>query len=216
MAKELKPEDQPGGAQNLDGAGAQPVRDKDFIHARSDLPHLDSQSPVEPWSQRLQVAALDRGAGPDAQAGRGVAVVGDVAGGVLGVEARRQRPHERRLPPGRQARNPGVGEGEAHRCGGARRRVPGQIVDPAGAGYPFVERRGIGFGARGRAPSAAAAPDVDFDAWLAEMAGKLAVPLGRFGEAEEFANIACFLASDAGSYITGTAINVDGNRSPVV
>ncbi|MEA2870520.1 MAG: 3-oxoacyl-[acyl-carrier protein] reductase [Hyphomicrobiales bacterium] len=42
------------------------------------------------------------------------------------------------------------------------------------------------------------------------------VPLGRFGRAEEFANIACFLASDAGSYITGTAINVDGGRSPVV
>jgi NAD(P)-dependent dehydrogenase (short-subunit alcohol dehydrogenase family) len=42
------------------------------------------------------------------------------------------------------------------------------------------------------------------------------VPLGRVGEAEEFANIACFLASDAGSYITGTAINVDGGMSPVV
>ena len=42
------------------------------------------------------------------------------------------------------------------------------------------------------------------------------VPLGRFGRAEEFANMACFLASDAGSYITGTAINVDGGRSPVV
>ena len=42
------------------------------------------------------------------------------------------------------------------------------------------------------------------------------VPLGRIGRAEEFANIACFLASDAGSYITGTAINVDGGRSPVV
>jgi NAD(P)-dependent dehydrogenase (short-subunit alcohol dehydrogenase family) len=42
------------------------------------------------------------------------------------------------------------------------------------------------------------------------------IPLGRFGRAEEFANIACFLASDAGSYITGTAINVDGGRSPVV
>ena len=61
-----------------------------------------------------------------------------------------------------------------------------------------------------------AAPDADFDTWLGDMAGKLGVPLGRFGEAEEFANIACFLASDAGSYITGTAINVDGNRSPVV
>jgi 3-oxoacyl-[acyl-carrier protein] reductase len=42
------------------------------------------------------------------------------------------------------------------------------------------------------------------------------VPLGRIGRAEEFANIACFLASDAASYITGTGINVDGGRSPVV
>jgi 3-oxoacyl-[acyl-carrier protein] reductase len=42
------------------------------------------------------------------------------------------------------------------------------------------------------------------------------VPLGRVGKAEEFANLACFLASDAGSYITGTATNVDGGRSPVV
>src|SRR5919198_706569 len=36
------------------------------------------------------------------------------------------------------------------------------------------------------------------------------IPLGRMGRAEEFANIACFLASDAASYITGTAINIDG------
>jgi len=42
------------------------------------------------------------------------------------------------------------------------------------------------------------------------------IPLGRIGKAEEFANLACFLASDAGSYVTGTAINVDGGRSPVV
>jgi len=28
--------------------------------------------------------------------------------------------------------------------------------------------------------------------------------------------MACFLASDLGSYITGTAINIDGGRSPVV
>ncbi len=43
-----------------------------------------------------------------------------------------------------------------------------------------------------------------------------AIPMGRVGKPEEFANIACFLASDAGSYVTGTAINVDGNRTPVV
>jgi NAD(P)-dependent dehydrogenase (short-subunit alcohol dehydrogenase family) len=42
------------------------------------------------------------------------------------------------------------------------------------------------------------------------------IPMGRVGKPEEFANLACLLASDAGSYITGTAINVDGGRSPVV
>jgi NAD(P)-dependent dehydrogenase (short-subunit alcohol dehydrogenase family) len=43
-----------------------------------------------------------------------------------------------------------------------------------------------------------------------------AVPMGRMGRAEEFANVATFLASDAASYVTGCAINVDGGRSPVV
>jgi 3-oxoacyl-[acyl-carrier protein] reductase len=42
------------------------------------------------------------------------------------------------------------------------------------------------------------------------------IPLGRIGRAEEFANLACFLASDAASYVAGTAINVDGGHSPVV
>ena len=42
------------------------------------------------------------------------------------------------------------------------------------------------------------------------------IPLGRVGTAEEFANMILFLASDAGSYVTGTAINVDGGMIPVV
>ncbi|HEY5929859.1 MAG TPA: SDR family oxidoreductase, partial [Burkholderiales bacterium] len=42
------------------------------------------------------------------------------------------------------------------------------------------------------------------------------IPMGRPGRTEELANLACFLASDAGSYITGTAINVDGGASPAV
>ena len=41
------------------------------------------------------------------------------------------------------------------------------------------------------------------------------VPMGRIGTAEEFANVALFLASDAGSYVTGTSINVDGGMTPV-
>src|SRR6195952_5338723 len=58
------------------------------------------------------------------------------------------------------------------------------------------------------------APDSDFDAFTRDLAK--GVPLGRMGTAEEFANLACFLGSEQGSYITGTAINVDGGRSPVV
>ncbi len=52
------------------------------------------------------------------------------------------------------------------------------------------------------------------EAYYAEMGKR--IPMGRVGTAEEFANVALFLASDAGSYITGTAINVDGGMSPVV
>ncbi|WP_158746685.1 SDR family oxidoreductase [Acidisphaera sp. L21] len=53
-----------------------------------------------------------------------------------------------------------------------------------------------------------------YDDFLAGMG--TGIPMGRVGTAEEFANVACFLASDAAGYVTGTAINVDGNLSPVM
>ena len=56
--------------------------------------------------------------------------------------------------------------------------------------------------------------NVSLEEFIAQ-AGR-AVPLGRMGKAEEFANVATFLASDAAGYVTGCAINVDGGRSPVV
>ena len=53
-----------------------------------------------------------------------------------------------------------------------------------------------------------------YAAFLAGMAKD--IPLGRVGAAQEFANVACFLASDLAGYVTGTSINVDGNLSPVM
>lgn len=61
----------------------------------------------------------------------------------------------------------------------------------------------------------AAGQGKSYDEFLAGMA-KGRIPLGRMGRAEEFARLACFLCSDAGSFVTGVAINVDGGMSPVV
>ena len=55
---------------------------------------------------------------------------------------------------------------------------------------------------------------VELERHYAEL-GK-SVPLGRVGEAEEVANVIVFLASAAGSYITGASINIDGGSSSSV
>ena len=49
---------------------------------------------------------------------------------------------------------------------------------------------------------------------LAALSAGLAI--GRYGEAEEFAAMACFLCSDHAGFTTGTAINMDGGATPVV
>ena len=36
------------------------------------------------------------------------------------------------------------------------------------------------------------------------------IPLKRFGNPEDIANLVCFLVSDDASYITGQTFNVDG------
>ena len=53
-----------------------------------------------------------------------------------------------------------------------------------------------------------------FDEFVAA-AGK-SLPMGRMGEAEECANVALFLVSEAASYLSGCAINMDGGLSRVV
>ena len=52
-----------------------------------------------------------------------------------------------------------------------------------------------------------------FDEFVAAAGARL--PMGRMGEAAEVANLALFLGSDAGSYVTGCAINMDGGVSKV-
>jgi len=72
----------------------------------------------------------------------------------------------------------------------------------------------VGFIEADQHVQAAKKAGVPLDQYIAARAKD--IPLGRIGRAEEFANMACFLASDAGSYVTGTAINVDGGMSRVV
>lgn len=55
---------------------------------------------------------------------------------------------------------------------------------------------------------------MSYDEFL-QNTGKM-IPLGRVGEAEELANLACLLCSDDCGFVTGTAINVDGNMSAVL
>jgi NAD(P)-dependent dehydrogenase (short-subunit alcohol dehydrogenase family) len=56
--------------------------------------------------------------------------------------------------------------------------------------------------------------DQTFDQFINEIGRR--IPIGRMGDPREFANLALFLASDAASYLTGAAINIDGGLTPVV
>jgi NAD(P)-dependent dehydrogenase (short-subunit alcohol dehydrogenase family) len=49
-----------------------------------------------------------------------------------------------------------------------------------------------------------------------QMAESTAIPLGRVGRPEEFADLAAYLLSDRSSYVTGSAVNLDGGSSPAI
>jgi NAD(P)-dependent dehydrogenase (short-subunit alcohol dehydrogenase family) len=53
-------------------------------------------------------------------------------------------------------------------------------------------------------------------AYYERMVTDAKIPLGRVGRPQEFADLASFLLSARASYITGTAINLDGGMCPVV
>ena len=74
----------------------------------------------------------------------------------------------------------------------------------------------IGLIESGQWVRAAAGSGMELPDFYARFARDSGIPLGRFGRSEEFADLACFLLSDRASYLTGTAINLDGGLSPVV
>jgi NAD(P)-dependent dehydrogenase (short-subunit alcohol dehydrogenase family) len=49
-----------------------------------------------------------------------------------------------------------------------------------------------------------------------QMAQRADIPLGRIGRAAEFADLAAYLLSDRASYVTGSALNLDGGTSPAI
>lgn len=67
-----------------------------------------------------------------------------------------------------------------------------------------------GFIRSGQIERRAVAAGKDVDDYLAEMAAELRIPLGRVGDAAEFADTVAFLLSPRASYLTGTALHVDG------
>jgi NAD(P)-dependent dehydrogenase (short-subunit alcohol dehydrogenase family) len=62
----------------------------------------------------------------------------------------------------------------------------------------------------------AAAAGEELGDFYNRMSEGAAIPLGRVGRSEEFADLAAFLLSARASYLTGAAINLDGGLSPVV
>ncbi|MBY9080578.1 SDR family oxidoreductase [Paenibacillus sp. HN-1] len=59
-----------------------------------------------------------------------------------------------------------------------------------------------------------AAPQLSWEEFSADPRHN--IPLGRIGEAREAANVIGFLVSEAASYVTGTAMNIDGGSSAVL
>ena len=46
--------------------------------------------------------------------------------------------------------------------------------------------------------------------------GQSRVPLGRYAEPEDIAQVALFLASDRAAYVTGAIVPMDGGLNPVI
>ena len=104
--------------------------------------------PLEPRQQRREIARLDRGAAPEAQAGRRVAIAGDVVGHSLRGEAADQGRDQLRLASARQRAHQRVDQFQADRGRGAGLGATRQERDPGGARDPGGDQVEIGRAAR--------------------------------------------------------------------
>ncbi len=73
----------------------------------------------------------------------------------------------------------------------------------------------IGVVESGQLERYAAAAGITPQAYYEQMVENVRIPLGRVGHPGEFADLASFLLSPRASYVTGTAINLDGGLCPV-
>ena len=114
------------------------------------------------------------------------------------------------------ARTPGAGSTptSANRAAGlALTKALSQEFGPLGV---RVNALLIGLIRSGQWQRRAESAGLELEDFYAKASSANAISLGRFGAAEEFANVAAFLLSPLASYVTGVGISVDGGLSPTI
>lgn len=113
------------------------------------------------------------------------------------------------------AKAPGAGTlptSASRAAGMAMTKSLSREVGPAGVRANAVL---IGLVESGQWRRAAEATGSSLEDFLVNLAAGAGIPLGRVGQAREFADLVAYLLSPRSSYVTGTAINLDGGLSPV-